>query len=122
MTIKMSLTTLIAAATLAFGGVVIAQPTSTPGAGCTATANAMRGGNLGGSASDAGCTTAGAKNATAPVAAPVAATAMPAAAPVMATTTTTTTTNSMAVASDNSGARTVRAPMRMARAPRADRN
>lgn len=76
----------------------------------------MRGGNLGSSPSDIGCTTAGAKNA----AAPVAATAMPAAAPV---TTTTTMTTSTAVAADNSVANTtVRAPMRMARAPRADRN
>lgn len=121
MTTKMSLTTLLAAAILAFGGVATAQPTSTPGAGCTATANAMRGGNLGSSPSDIGCTTAGAKNAAAPVAAPVAATAMPAAAPAAAPVTTTMTT-STAVAADNSGARTVRAPIRVARAPRADRN
>ena len=54
---KFSLTTLVAAATLAIGGIAVAQtpitqsadaPSSTAGAGCTATGNAMRAGNLGG--------------------------------------------------------------------------
>lgn len=116
MNTKMSLTTLIAAATLAFGGVAIAQPSSTAGAGCTATANAMRGGNLGSSPSDIGCTTAGAKTT---AAAPVAATATPVAAPAAAPMTTTTTT-STAVAADTGNS--VAKPVRMARAPRADRN
>jgi hypothetical protein len=64
MNTKISLTTLIAAATLAAGGVAMAQPgpdmgeyvpSSTAGAGCTATANAMRAGNLGGSPSRTAC-------------------------------------------------------------------
>ena len=58
MNTKLSLTTLVAAATLAIAGVAVAQsvpitqskdaPSSTMGAGCTATGNAMRAGNLGG--------------------------------------------------------------------------
>lgn len=117
MNTKLSFTTLIAAATLGFGGFAMAQPTSTPGAGCTATANAMRGGNLGSSPTDAACTTAGSKAAT------------PAAA--AATTTTTqaapSTTSNAAVTSGMGTTAVVaeRAPVRttrVARAPRADRN
>ncbi len=119
MNTKMSLTTLIAAATLAFGGVAMAQPTSTAGAGCTATANAMRGGNLGSSPSDIACTTAGAKTTAAPVAAAATPVAAPAAAPMTTTTTTSAPTNT-AVAADTGNVRAK--PVRMARAPRADRN
>jgi hypothetical protein len=64
MNIKTTLATLIAT-TLAAGGFAIAQtnpPSSTPGAGCTATANAMRGGNLGGSPSNIDCAAAGSAN------------------------------------------------------------
>jgi hypothetical protein len=57
---KMWFTSLAAAAAIAAGGVALAQttanpPTSTPGAGCTATGNAMRGGNLGGAPMATGC-------------------------------------------------------------------
>jgi hypothetical protein len=57
---KMWFTSLAAAAALTAGGVALAQstanpPTSTPGAGCTATGNAMRGGNLGGPPMATGC-------------------------------------------------------------------
>lgn len=50
----------LAATGLALGSLAFAQanpPTSTAGAGCTATANAMRGGNLGGTPSTTACTT-----------------------------------------------------------------
>ena len=70
MNTKFTLTTLIAAATLAVGGFAVAQsnlPTSTAGNGCTATANAMKGGNLSASPANIGCTSA--SNATAPAAA-----------------------------------------------------
>jgi hypothetical protein len=60
---KPTLTTLIATAGLLAGAAALAQKvqipdemrTSTPGAGCTATANAMRGGNLGGSPNPNAC-------------------------------------------------------------------
>jgi hypothetical protein len=57
---KMWITSLVAGVALAAGGVALAQstanpPTSTPGAGCTATGNAMRGGNLGGEPMATGC-------------------------------------------------------------------
>lgn len=66
MNMKMSLSTLVAAVAMAAGGVALAQstpsstgdvPTSTPGAGCTATGNAMRAGNLGGGPSKTACGT-----------------------------------------------------------------
>lgn len=117
---KISLTTLIAGATLAFAGVAMAQanpPTSTPGAGCTATANAMRGGNLGSSPSDTACTTAGAKAAAAPAATT---TTQAAPAPVIDTSAKT----NMAVSSGTGNPAPVAstAPIRVARAARADRN
>lgn len=64
MTTKTTLTSFIAAAACVIGTVAMAQtavvpadqaPTSTPGAGCTATGNAMRGGNMGGDASATAC-------------------------------------------------------------------
>lgn len=73
----------IAAATLAAGGLAVAQstpPTSTPGAGCTATANAMKGGNLGGTATNKDCVSTPATAAAAPSTAPMT-TAAPAPAP-----------------------------------------
>lgn len=107
---KMSLTTLIAAATLAIAGVAMAQsnpPSSTAGAGCTATANAMRGGNLGSSPSDIACTTAGAKTAAAP-----AVTTTTEAAPA------TNTSMAGSAGTSNSGAMANSAPTRVARADR----
>ncbi len=112
---KSTLSTLIAAATLAVSGIAFAQttanpPTSTPGAGCTATANAMKGGNLGGSPSDTACTSAGAR-------------ATAAAAPAPATTAAATTdatpmANSSAKSSSMGAAPAKAAPMRVARADR----
>ncbi|WP_395686206.1 hypothetical protein [Caenimonas koreensis] len=92
MNIKLTLTTLAAAATMAVGGLAIAQGnpvTSTPGAGCTATANAMRGGNLGGSATNKDCVSNPAPTAAAPapmMAQPAVVQAPAPAAPMMAAT------------------------------------
>lgn len=113
MTTKSTLHTLIAVATLAAAGVAFAQsqpPTSTPGAGCTATANAMRGGNLGGTATNKDCVSAGAKTAVVP-AAPVA--AAPAAAPAVVEATPSTSTAMGAPEA---------APAKPMRIARADRN
>jgi hypothetical protein len=112
---------LIMAAPLALGGIAIAQTTptvetpnaqtSTPGAGCTATGNAMRAGNLGGGPSSAACATQASANTAA-------------AAP--ATTATTASGNSTSAAGStgtrNSDAMASSEPTRVARAPRADRN
>jgi hypothetical protein len=116
MNTKMSLTTLLAAATLAIGGAAIAQAnpqTSTAGNNCTATGNAMRGGNLGGHASNTACTDRPAANAAAPAAAT--------AAPMAATTPPPASTNmGAAPAADNTAAAAPApaAPMRVARADR----
>jgi hypothetical protein len=92
-----SFATLIAATAVAVGGVALAQSpaatpsstdampkTSPPGAGCTATGNAMSAGNLGGTATNKECNTAAPANRAAQ------------AAPAAAATTTTTTTESTA--------------------------
>lgn len=116
---KMSLTTLIAAATLAVSGLAMAQsnpPTSTAGAGCTATANAMKGGNLGSSPTGVDCTTAGAKTAAAPAAVTTRTTESAASTP------STTMSGSSATVMSDSDTKVARAPVRMARAARADRN
>jgi hypothetical protein len=109
---NMSLTTLIGAAALVIGSVAVAQsttgappPTSTAGNGCTATGNAMKGGNLGGQASSIACDEK---------------------AKTAATTTTTTTETASAttantaapVAMGNSGEPVRKAPVRVARADR----
>jgi hypothetical protein len=84
MNTKLTLTALAAAATLAIGGIAMGQvnpPTSTPGAGCTATGNAMKGGNLGGSPTNKDCgpgTTAATTGAVVTPAAPAAASTAPA--------------------------------------------
>lgn len=118
MNTKMSLTTLIAAATMAFGGVALAQttpPTSTAGAGCTATANAMKGGNLGGSPSSTACgTTANAAPA---------ATTTTGTAPMTSNTTSTASTDMGAASTmGTTAAAAPSRPVRVARAARADRN
>jgi hypothetical protein len=110
---NMSLTTLIGAAALVIGSVAVAQstavappPTSTAGNGCTATANAMKGGNLGGQASAIACDEK---------AAPVAA------ARTTTTETVSTTTTSPAaapIAMSNTAEPVRKAPMRVARADR----
>jgi len=105
---KPTLTTLIATAGLLAGAAALAQKvqipdemrTSTPGAGCTATANAMRGGNLGGSPNPNACADAPAT---------AAAAAAPAGASGLAGSS----------AMGNTGAAAGSAP---AREPRADRN
>ena len=72
MNTKTILTTLMAASTLAAGGFAFAQanpPSSTPGNNCTATGNAMRGGNMSASPSGTACASAStAATATAPAA------------------------------------------------------
>lgn len=120
MNTKKTLTTLIAVATLAIGGVAMAQPSSTAGAGCTATANAMKGGNLGGSPSDIGCTTAGSARTTA--AAPVATTTTTKVEAPAATSMATSATAPAPMTTAAEPTRVARAPVRVARAPRADRN
>ena len=68
MNTKTILSTLIAAATLAAGGLAMAQadpPSSTPGNNCTATGNAMRGGNMSASPSKTACAGSGATTAAA---------------------------------------------------------
>jgi hypothetical protein len=107
MNTKITLSTLIAAATLAAGGFAVAQstpPTSTPGAGCTATANAMRGGNLGGQATNKECGTAD--------------TAKTAAAPAGPATTETTTSAGAADSSTMGNTGATAAPARVAKADR----
>lgn len=86
---KLTITTLIAAATMAVAGLAIAQGqpvTSTAGNGCTATANAMRGGNLGSTATNKDCVSTPAPMAVAPapMAAPMAVAPAPAPAPMAA--------------------------------------
>jgi hypothetical protein len=112
MTTKLTLTALVATATLAIGGFAIAQtpadaPTSTPGRGCTATANAMRAGNMGASATNKDC-----------VSAPTTTAAAPAAPITQATTASSsdspTTSSAMGASADTSSP----APMRVARADR----
>ena len=109
--------TLIAAATLAIGGNALAQaspPTSTAGAGCTATGNAMRGGNLSGSPSDKACggATAAATGTNAPAAAAPMATAPAATAPAASTGMGAPATTSETPAAP------ARAPVRVAKADR----
>lgn len=86
-----SFASLLAATAVAAGGIALAQSpaattspdvppkSSTPGAGCTATGNAMSAGNLGGTPTNRECN---------PAATPAAAAAAPAAAPAAAATTT----------------------------------
>ena len=75
MNTKFSIATLLAAVALAAGGIAVAQPSSTAGHGCTATANAFRGGNM--SAQPAtGAVTCTSQGATAAVVAPAPATAI----------------------------------------------
>ena len=111
---------LIMAAPLALGGVAIAQTTpsvqtpnvqtSTPGAGCTATGNAMRAGNLGGGPSSTACATQASANTAA-------------AAPATATTASGNSTSAAgSTGTGNSAAMVSSEPTRVARAPRADRN
>jgi hypothetical protein len=117
---NMSITALIGAAALVIGGVAVAQsttgappPTSTAGNGCTATGNAMKGGNLGGHASAIACDEKGM--------------------PVAATRTTTTETASTTSVAPAAAAAPAAAPTAMAspsepvrkapmRVARADRN
>lgn len=110
MNTKTTLSTLIAAATLTMGGFAVAQanpPTSTPGNGCTATANAMKGGNMGSSPSAIECAT--------PAGAPTAAAATGSTTAAPATSARTTAADSSAMGS--SGAARA-APMRVAKADR----
>ena len=112
--------TLIAAATLAIGGNALAQagpPTSTAGGGCTATGNAMRGGNLGGHATNTPC---GPAAAVAPaIITPVPAAAAPAApAPVAAAPAASTGMGAPAVAAETPAAPARSAPVRVAKADR----
>jgi hypothetical protein len=107
-------TTLIAGALLVIGSVAVAQstagappPTSTAGNGCTATANAMKGGNLGGQASAIACNEK---------AAPVAA-ARTTTTETVSTTTVSQPANPPAIVSSNEPAPKA-APMRVARADR----
>jgi len=125
---KMTFATLAAAAALA-GGVAFAQSSdvqpksSTPGAGCTATGNAMSAGNLGGTATNKNCNTTGVIAATPVQSGAVAATPVQSgtvatpAAPATASTDTTTSssTSSMAAAPSTD---TTTAPKRVARADR----
>lgn len=109
MNTKLTLTTLIAAAALSAGGFAVAQssaPTSTPGNGCTATANAMKGGNMGSSPSAIACA-----DGTTPTAA--AATGTTSATPAAGATTTAADSSAMG----NSGAKRA-APLRVAKADR----
>ena len=113
MTTKLSLTTLAAAAAFALAGVATAQttsapanpPTSTAGNGCTATGNAMRGGNLGGTATNKDC---GTPATSAAVVAPAATTE----------TTTSTTTSAGAGSAPVEQAPAAAKPVRTARADR----
>ena len=103
---------LITAAPLVLGGLALAQQatpnvqTSTPGAGCTATGNAMRSGNLGGGPSSTAC----AGNARTAAAAPGS--------------TGTGSANSVSSGgpTGHSDAMAGSEPTHVARAPRADRN
>jgi hypothetical protein len=109
---KTTFTTFIAAAAFAAAGIAVAQtsanpPSSTPGNGCTATANAMRGGNM--SANPSGKACADGTTPTAATAAPAATTAQTAPA---ASTSSTTTMGNTAPAADTG------APTRVARADR----
>jgi hypothetical protein len=119
MNTKMSLATLLAAAALAAGGVAFAQAnpqTSTAGNNCTATGNAMRGGNLGGQPSNTACTDRPAANAAAPAAttaAPMAATTTPPSGSNMGAAPAADTTATAAPAAPAPAA-----PMRVARADR----
>lgn len=119
--LKFSLAGLITVAALAAGGVAVAQPTSTAGNGCTATANAMKGGNLGGTASSKECgTTPVANTAVAP-----AAQMTTQAAPMTTTTTNSTKSDTAMTGSSSMGGSAPMAtsrPTRVARAARADRN
>ena len=114
---KNTLTALIAAAALSVAGLAVAQSTpkvlsSTAGDKCTATGNAMRAGNLGGSPSTTACNDTGnAKTAAAPAA--------------TATTDTTTSAGASTLGSStmgNTASTNAPAPTRVARVARADRN
>ena len=118
MNTKTSLSALVAAVALIASGIAMAQanpPTSTPGAGCTATANAMKGGNLGGTASpNINCGPGTAPTAAAaPAPAPIAAQPAPAA---------DTTASKTATTADSSAMGAAPAPVRKTRVARADRN
>jgi len=122
MNTKTSLSALVAAVTLVVSGAAMAQanpPTSTPGAGCTATANAMKGDNMGGHPSTTACADQP-KAAAAAVAVPAPATA---AAPAPATTNSTESVASTAPRADSSamGAAGTK-HVRKHRVARADRN
>lgn len=121
MNTKASFITVVAAATLSLGGVAVAQsianpPSSTAGHGCTATANAMRGGNMSASPSGTACGPEATAN-TAAVVAPAAPAALVApAAPVAQSAATTSMDSTSGMGS--SGASAGQAPMRVARADR----
>lgn len=137
MTMKTTFASLLAVASLAAGGVALAQTapaagtqSSTPGAGCTATGNAMKSGNLGGGPSGTACNTTGttAATSTAPAAAPATvATPAPAAAPATAGTDTSASSSSTTSSSSTMGASSATtdtaapAPVRKTRTARADR-
>ena len=111
MNTKFTFTAIVAAATLATAGFAVAQ-TSTPGAGCTATANAMRGGNLGGSATNKDCVSSPASTAAMP--APATTTSTPMAAPAPST--------NAAVMSDSSTVASATPTRTRTRSAKADRN
>ena len=113
MNTKFTFTAIVAAATLATAGFAVAQ-TSTPGAGCTATANAMRGGNLGGDATNKDCVSATAKSAAMPAAASTTTTSTPMAAPAPSTNTATMSDSSTVASATPTRTRT--------RSAKADRN
>jgi hypothetical protein len=113
---KTTLTTLAAAAAFAVAGLAVAQtnanpPSSTPGNGCTATANAMRGGNMSANPSGKACNDQ---------ATPTAATAAPA---TTAQTAPSTGMSSGSTTMGNTASTTdMSAPARTSRVARADRN
>jgi hypothetical protein len=125
MKMNKTLAALAAASTLAFGGYALAQSaggatgsdapppkSSTPGAGCTATGNAMSAGNLGGNATNKNCdssnTTAATATTSSTAAAPAATTSPSSGSVATAPATSDTTTASSANT----------APKRVARADR----
>lgn len=113
MNTKYILSTVIALAAVASAGMTVAQ-TSTPGAGCTATANAMRGGNLGGSATNKDCVTTPASTAAMPAPMTTTATPTPMAAPAPSTNTAAMPDSSMMASATPTRTRT--------RSAKADRN
>jgi hypothetical protein len=127
MNTKTTLSTLIAAAALAAGGLAMAQadpPSSTPGNNCTATGNAMKGGNMSASPSKSACgPEATANTATVmPAAAPATAAVAPAPAPAAAVATTEPAPSATTADTTSMGnTAAAPAPKRM-RVAKADRN